>query len=115
MIIQSLNLESFNYLLCVAFFFSPPSSPHAESRGQIQVPLLIYLLQLLVSIPPRTKIKVLENWDDPHYFSLVSNLMQAYKSQHLLLSAAEASKWPGPSAKEADQTLKYFPSLAQCG
>lgn len=57
-------------------------------------------------------IKVLKSWDNPYYVSLVGNLMHTYKSQQLLPSAADASKWPGPAAKESDHTLKYFLSLA---
>lgn len=49
-----------------------------------------------------------KNGDNPYYFSLAGNLMHTYKSQQLLLSAADASKWPGATAKEADQTLKCF-------
>lgn len=110
MIIQTPKLESFNYLLCVASFLHPSSTHTHIKQGGSNSSSTVSLPSLTLCLNPtmHKDQSLKKSRDNPYYFSLAGNLMHTYKSQQLLLSAADASKWPGATAKEADQTLKCF-------
>lgn len=74
------QIQFWNLLItssAVPLFF-PPFSTLTKNRSQIQVPLLVIFLQLLVQIPPCAEIKILKCWVN-HYYSLAYNPMHTYK------------------------------------